>query len=239
MNPAAVVGVHRMSQFEHDVVRHVDGQGEIRLIPDSISRRRATTATAPAGRFRWPGTRANLLARARTRRTGSAGPVEGSGVHGVGGIDEFQVIGAGDLAGDTAHRHAVAAVRGDGQVRNTTSSRPGRTAVASAPGSFDCGRQHQDAGMIDTKAQFGGRADRSAVCGFGWRSRNRRAGPRRQGHHHHPLTCKVQFDARNFKYSFGKDTTKQISSLESHVPPRSSNSIFLPARKYCRFTIHS
>ncbi len=45
------------------------------------------------------------------------------------------------------------------------------------------------------------------------------------------MICEVQFDAHNFKYSFGRDTTKQISSLESHVPPRSSNSIFLPAKE--------
>jgi energy-coupling factor transporter ATP-binding protein EcfA2 len=45
------------------------------------------------------------------------------------------------------------------------------------------------------------------------------------------LSCTVQFDQRNFVYSFGKDTTKQISSLENHVPPRASNSIFLPAKE--------
>jgi len=45
------------------------------------------------------------------------------------------------------------------------------------------------------------------------------------------LSCSVQFDNRNFIYSFGKDTTKQISSLENHVQPRASNSIFLPAKE--------
>lgn len=45
------------------------------------------------------------------------------------------------------------------------------------------------------------------------------------------LSCTVQFDNRNFIYSFGKDTTKQISSLENHVQPRASNSIFLPAKE--------
>ena len=45
------------------------------------------------------------------------------------------------------------------------------------------------------------------------------------------LSSTVQFDQRNFVYSFGKDTTKQISSLENHVLPRSSNSIFLPAKE--------
>ena len=45
------------------------------------------------------------------------------------------------------------------------------------------------------------------------------------------LSSTVQLDQRNFVYSFGKDTTKQISSLENHVPPRSSNSIFLPAKE--------
>lgn len=46
-----------------------------------------------------------------------------------------------------------------------------------------------------------------------------------------PLSCTVQFDQQDFIYSFGKDTTKQISSLENHVPPRTSNSIFLPAKE--------
>ncbi|MBF0549074.1 MAG: ATP-binding protein [Deltaproteobacteria bacterium] len=45
------------------------------------------------------------------------------------------------------------------------------------------------------------------------------------------LSCAVQFDAHSFKYSFGKDTTRQIATLENHVPPRSSNSIFLPAKE--------
>lgn len=45
------------------------------------------------------------------------------------------------------------------------------------------------------------------------------------------LSSTVQFDRCNFVYSFGKDTTKQISSLENQVPPRSSNSIFLPAKE--------
>ena len=45
------------------------------------------------------------------------------------------------------------------------------------------------------------------------------------------LSCSIQFDQRDFVYSFGKDTTKQISSLENHVPPRASNSVFLPAKE--------
>jgi AAA15 family ATPase/GTPase len=46
-----------------------------------------------------------------------------------------------------------------------------------------------------------------------------------------PLLCNITFDGYDFRYSFGKDTTKQISSLENHVLPRSSNSIFLPAKE--------
>lgn len=45
-----------------------------------------------------------------------------------------------------------------------------------------------------------------------------------------PLSCHITFDSQDFSYVFGKDTTKQISS-ENHVPPRSSNSIFLPAKE--------
>ncbi len=46
-----------------------------------------------------------------------------------------------------------------------------------------------------------------------------------------PLSCEVCVDDRSFLYHFGKDTTKQISQLENHVHPRSSNSVFLPAKE--------
>ncbi|MDO4786270.1 MAG: ATP-binding protein [Fretibacterium sp.] len=45
------------------------------------------------------------------------------------------------------------------------------------------------------------------------------------------LSCAVQCGNEEFSYKFGKDTTKQISSLKNTVPPRSSNSIFLPAKE--------
>ena len=46
-----------------------------------------------------------------------------------------------------------------------------------------------------------------------------------------PLSSALTIDKRGFSYSFGKDTSKQISSLENHLPPRASNSIFLPAKE--------
>ena len=46
-----------------------------------------------------------------------------------------------------------------------------------------------------------------------------------------PLSSAMLVDHQNFSYSFGKDTSKQISNLENQVPPRSSNSIFLPAKE--------
>jgi len=45
------------------------------------------------------------------------------------------------------------------------------------------------------------------------------------------LDFKLAFGGNEFCYTFGKDTIKQILSLENHVPPRSSNSIFLPAKE--------
>jgi AAA15 family ATPase/GTPase len=45
------------------------------------------------------------------------------------------------------------------------------------------------------------------------------------------LLFKFVFDNKDFHYSFGKDTTKVIANLESHVDPRASNSIFLPAKE--------
>lgn len=46
-----------------------------------------------------------------------------------------------------------------------------------------------------------------------------------------PLSCKLSVDSKTFSYSFGKDTSKSISSLESHVARRDSNSIFLPPKE--------
>jgi AAA15 family ATPase/GTPase len=45
------------------------------------------------------------------------------------------------------------------------------------------------------------------------------------------LSFKCWLDDQEFSYGFGKDTTKQIQLLENHVPPRSSNSVFLPAKE--------
>lgn len=46
-----------------------------------------------------------------------------------------------------------------------------------------------------------------------------------------PLSCAIEFDGREFHYSFGKDTSKQITAIENHVEPLESNSIFLPAKE--------
>ena len=46
-----------------------------------------------------------------------------------------------------------------------------------------------------------------------------------------PLSCAVTIEANEFRYSFGKETSRQISSLENHVSQRSSRSIFLPAKE--------
>lgn len=45
------------------------------------------------------------------------------------------------------------------------------------------------------------------------------------------LSSTMEFDDRDFIYSFGKDTTKRIATLENHVPRRASNSIYLPAKE--------
>lgn len=46
-----------------------------------------------------------------------------------------------------------------------------------------------------------------------------------------PLSCSIRIDGHEFRYSFGKDTSKQISTLENDVPARGSNSVFLPAKE--------
>jgi AAA15 family ATPase/GTPase len=46
-----------------------------------------------------------------------------------------------------------------------------------------------------------------------------------------PLSLELTLDDKTFDYSFGKDTTKSISTIENLVEPRASNSIFLPAKE--------
>lgn len=46
-----------------------------------------------------------------------------------------------------------------------------------------------------------------------------------------PLSFKLSLDDRDFNYSFGRDTSENITSLENHIPARKSNSIFLPAKE--------
>ena len=45
------------------------------------------------------------------------------------------------------------------------------------------------------------------------------------------LFCSVSFEGKEFSFHFDKDTTGKIADLENRVPPRSSNSIFLPAKE--------
>jgi AAA15 family ATPase/GTPase len=46
------------------------------------------------------------------------------------------------------------------------------------------------------------------------------------------LSCNITFDhQKKFCYEFGKSTSKRISSIENNVNPRSSNSIFFPAKE--------
>jgi len=46
-----------------------------------------------------------------------------------------------------------------------------------------------------------------------------------------PLSSTLTIDKKLFSYSFGKDTSKQISTLDNHASPRASNSVFLPAKE--------
>ena len=150
-----------MTEFEHDVVGDIDG-GRDR--PDT-AQHQATTQPPRRQRFRVdPGDRAQ-------RETADAGA--GFDGHGQGGslhrqrrhvsrVDEVQVVGAGDLPGDTANRHPVAAVRGDRQVEHHVAETQHGVRVGAGFGGS--GRQHQDAGLVPRRIarahpEFGGRAD--------------------------------------------------------------------------------
>lgn len=45
------------------------------------------------------------------------------------------------------------------------------------------------------------------------------------------LKFSMRFNGRDLCYTFGKETQRQIASVDNHVPPRASNSIFLPAKE--------
>jgi AAA15 family ATPase/GTPase len=45
------------------------------------------------------------------------------------------------------------------------------------------------------------------------------------------LSCQITVDQQKFSYEFGKNTSKRISAIENNVNPRSSNSIFFPAKE--------
>jgi AAA15 family ATPase/GTPase len=45
------------------------------------------------------------------------------------------------------------------------------------------------------------------------------------------LSANINFDGKDFQFTFGKETTRQINFLENHVTPLESNSIFLPAKE--------
>lgn len=46
-----------------------------------------------------------------------------------------------------------------------------------------------------------------------------------------PLSFELIFNDKLFKYHFGKKTTKEITSLENQVEPRSDNSVYFPAKE--------
>lgn len=46
-----------------------------------------------------------------------------------------------------------------------------------------------------------------------------------------PLSSSLIIDSMEFTFAFGKDTSRQILGLENHIPPRASNSVFLPAKE--------
>ena len=114
---AAVIGVHGMAEFEHDVVRHING-GRDR--PDATEQE---SPLHPPRRHRGridAGHRAesetlNPCPGLNRQRQGLA--LCGQGRH-VGGVDVVEIVGAGDFAGQPAHRQAVATVRGDRQMKH-------------------------------------------------------------------------------------------------------------------------
>ena len=160
VDPAAVMSVHGVAEFEHDVVGDVDRR---RDGPDT---REDETTTQPPRRHCGPidtGNRAQCeTAHAgsgldRHRQCVTLGRQYRHHVGVEGGVDKFEVVGTRDLAGDTAHRQAVPAVGCDGQIEDHIIEAQHRDRVVAGLGRP--GRQHQDAGVIGPHAQFGSRAD--------------------------------------------------------------------------------
>ncbi|CAG7017436.1 hypothetical protein PICSAR14_04142 [Mycobacterium avium subsp. paratuberculosis] len=188
-DPVAVVGVHGVAELEHHVVGHIDRRR------GGADARQQQPALQPPRRHR-----GRVDAGDRAQREP---PHPGVGLHrqrpglavdrqrlDIRGVDEFQVVGAGDLARQAAQRHAVAAVGGDRQVEDHVVESQHRGAVGARFGGAR--RQHQDPGMVGAQAEFGRRADHSVriaavglARGDGEPARQRGAGQR----HHHQVPC--------------------------------------------------
>ena len=154
------MGVHGVAEFEHHIVGDVDGR---RDRPDTAQHQ---PAAQPPRRHRGrvdSGDRTQCepadacSGRHRHRQSAALGGQHRHHGRIEGGVDEIKVVSAGDLAGDTAHRQAVAAVRGHRQVEHHIVETQHRDRVGAGFGG--AGWQHQNAGVVGTKTEFGSRAD--------------------------------------------------------------------------------
>ena len=154
--PGGVVGVQRLAQLEHHVVRHVDDQR------DRAHARREQPALQPprAGRAGVHAVDAaghepragRVVQRHRPRVTVGDGHLDPGR-----GIDEVGVERACQLAGQPAHREAVAAIRGDGQLDHRIVEAQQHRGVLT--GGRSTRREHQDAGVVGADAQLTRRGD--------------------------------------------------------------------------------
>ena len=167
-----VVGVHRLAEVEHDVVRDVDGQrqgthaGGLEALNHPTRGRSGRVGAAHDARDEAVDTRAAADRRVVGEDHGEA---LGVGRGGLGGHDAGQARVAeggagrvGVLARDAAHREAVAAVRGHVDLQDLFAQAQPGDDVGADRGNLtvrEVLRQHDDAVVILTQTKLARGAD--------------------------------------------------------------------------------
>ena len=179
------MGVHRVTELEHHVVRDVDSR---RDRPDAAQQQPRRIHHGDSACWSIP-----VTGRSANRLT----PVPGSTVSGqrspssgqrrdIGGVDEVQVVGARDLTRHAAHRQAVAAVRCDRQVEHHVVEP--ETSTPASPGSAVPGGNTMMPEWSEPKPEFGRRADHAVggpAVGLARRDvKSPGSAVPRQSHHH-------------------------------------------------------
>ena len=156
LDPGAVVGVQRLAELDHHVVGDVDGERDrthAGLLQPALEPDRRAGLGVEAGH----GARGEAVAADRVGDLHRVAVGVGRGHVEQGRVAQRQTVGDGGLAGDAAHRQAVAAVGGDRDVEDLVDEFEQRDGVGA---DLVLGRQHDDAaGGVRAHAELVAGAD--------------------------------------------------------------------------------